>query len=447
MHKHGLTWLIVFVIVVAMFLRLPPMAAKQDSVLNTYRALVEVDALAKEYFVEPIQDDRLVHGAIRGMLFQLDPYSGYLDPDELASFERSSAGDYTGVGVAIGLREGQPTVITPIEGSPATKAGILPGDVIVSVDGREVKGLSVFRINELLTGKPGTDVRLTVRHAGQEEPDELIIRRGRVTLKTVHGFRRAPDGTWDFLIDPDRRIGYVRVSNFHDNTMDDFLAALRRLADQGVRGIVLDLRFNPGGLLDQAVAMVDRFVEDGVIVSTVSRRQVIREYRARGGHATAEVKLAVLINGASASAAEIVAGALQDHHRAVIVGERSFGKGSVQLLIYLTSQKAGIMLTTSYYRLPSGRILHRTANSEHSDSWGVRPDVEIQLSKDEFNAIQDSRRALDLARAETADSAASPEEEPGTGCPTSREIVRDRQLTTALALLGEQTVNSSIAAP
>ena len=193
--------------------------------------------------------------------------------------------------------------------------------------------------------------------------------------------------------------------------------------------------------------MVDQFVEEGVIVSRVTRRKVVREYRASPGHPMADVKLAVLINGASASAAEIVAGALQDHHRAVIVGERSFGKGSVQLLIYLSTQKAGIMLTTSYYRLPSGRILHRTAKNEYADSWGVRPDVEIQLSKEELHAIRESRQALDLPHAETAGSATHPNEESGTDRPTSLEILRDRQLATALMLLSEQLAGTASATP
>ncbi len=430
-----------------MFLRLPQMAAKQDAVLNTYSALIEVDALAKQRFVEPIGDERLVDGAIRGMLLTLDPYSGYIAPDELPAFERRAAGEYIGIGIKFGMQGGMLTVIAPIEGSPAAKAGIVAGDVIHSINGQDIKGLAVFDVEKLLIGAPGTTIRLRVQHPQQREPEALTVTRGPVNLLAVRGCRRDASGGWEYLIDPAMRIGYIRVSSFLNNTMGDFNAALDSLLGQGARGLILDLRFNPGGMLHQAVAMVDRFVDSGVILSTVTRRRAVQEYLATPVGTMRNIKLAVLINGASASASEIVAGSLQAHGRALVVGERSFGKGSAQHLIYLADSKGAIKLTTAYYRLPDGRIIHRTAKNLDSRRWGVMPDVEITLNDEEVNAIQESRRMVDLAYAEPSsapgsDTTAVMGEHAGNG--ETLEILRDRQLLEALAQLRGQIEGNTI---
>jgi carboxyl-terminal processing protease len=431
-HKHSITWVVVFGVILLMFLQLPPMAAKQDSVVHTYSALVEVDALAKQQFVESIEDDRLVDGAIRGMMFKLDPYSGYIAADELPAFERRSRGDFNGVGVEVGMQGGQLTVIAPVEGSSAAQAGVLAGDTLLSINGQKLVGRSVFEVEEMLVGLPGTNVYIEVRHPGERETSKLSLVRGPVHLTTVRGFRRDPSGDWEYMIDPGGRtsrpsregprIGYVRVSNFHENTMRDFDAALRKLLDDGAVALILDLRFNPGGLMQQAVAMVDRFVDDGLILSTVTRRRAVDEYMAVREGTIDNLKLVVLINGNSASAAEIVAGSLQASGRAVVVGARSFGKGSVQHLIHLAGHKAAVKLTVAYYRLPDGRIIHRTDKNTLTDQWGITPDVKVTLSEDEIQAIQESRRRVDVSPAVNAVSSPMP------------ELVRDRQLEEALAI-------------
>ncbi len=421
-HKHGLTWVVLFAVIVLMFLQLPPMAAKQDSVVHTYSALVEVDALAKQQFVDPIADDRLVDGAIRGMMLQLDPYSGYISPDELPAFERRNRGDFSGVGVEIGMQAGQLMVIAPVEGSPAAKAGVLPGDVLVSVDGRSLEGRSVFDVEGMLVGPPGSRVVLGVRHSGDTEVVKLPVVRGPVHLKTVRGFRRDEQGNWDCVIDPAAKVGYVRVSSFRENTIGDFDAALREMLDDGIRGVILDLRFNPGGLMQQAIDMADRFLESGPIVATVTRRRAVDQYNAIREGTISNVHVVVLINGHSASAAEIVAGSLQARRRAVVVGERSFGKGSVQHLIHLQGHQAAVKLTVAYYRLPDGRTIHRTDRNAHTDAWGVIPDVEVLLTGEQADAIQASRRTLD-----TPSPGSSP-----TG-PTG-ELILDPQLERALEL-------------
>jgi len=421
-HKHGITWVVMFGVIVLMFLQLPPMAAKQDSVVHTYSALVEVDALAKQQFVDPIEDDRLVDGAIRGMMFQLDPYSGYIAPNELAAFERRSRGDFIGVEIEVGMQGGQLTVIAPVEGSPAAQAGVMAGDILLSIDGRKLDGRSVFDVEEMLVGPLGTRVHIEVRHPGEREARKLSLVRRPVHLTTVRGFRRDPSGAWEYMIDPLERIGYVRVSNFRENTMRDFDAALRELLDDGAAAMILDLRFNPGGLMQQAVAMVDRFVNSGLILSTVTRLRAVDEYVAQREGTIDNLKLVVLINGNSASAAEIVAGSLRARGRATVVGERSFGKGSVQHLIHLAGHKAAVKLTVAYYRLPGGRIIHRTEKNAYTESWGVTPDVGIALDESEVAAIQESRRRVDVSPAGNAGSAPPP------------ELIRDRQLEEALGL-------------
>jgi carboxyl-terminal processing protease len=402
-HKNSLTWVVLFGVILLMFLQLPPMAAKQDSVVQTYSALVEVDALAKQQFVDVIDDDRLVDGAIRGMMLQLDPYSGYISADELPAFERRSRGDFSGVGAELGIVGGEIAIIAPLEGSPAARAGVLPGDVLLTIDGRSLKGRSVFDVEEMLVGPPGSRVTITVRHPGQTTSTELTVFRGAVHINSVRGFRRNENGDWDFLLHPPPRhergeatpIGYIRVSNFRENTLGDFDAALHEVLDRGARALILDLRFNPGGLMQQAIAMADRFLDAGLIVSTTTRHRAVDGYNAMREGTVSNIQLVILINGHSASAAEIVAGSLQARGRASVVGERSFGKGSVQHLVHLRGHKAAVKLTVAYYRLPDGRTIHRTEKNAASDAWGVIPDHEVRLTEEETEVLLAARRALD----------------------------------------------------
>ena len=422
-HKHGLTWVVVFGVIMLMFLRLPPMAATQDAIVHTYSALVEVDALAKQQFVEPILDDRLVDGAIRGMMLQLDPYSGYISPEELPAFERRSRGNFSGVGLELGARGGQIVVIAPVEGSAAARAGVLAGDVIVTVDGKSLDGRSVFDVEEMLTGTPGTRVSLEVRRTDREDAKLLTLTRGPVHLKTVRGFRRDPwSGRWDFMIDRAAGAAYLRVSNFRENTIADFDAALREVLDAGAKSLILDLRFNPGGLMQSAVEMADRFLDSGVIVSTMTRLRAVEEYRAVPEGTVQNIRLVILVNGGSASSAEIVAGSLQARGRATIVGERSFGKGSVQHLIHLRGHAAAVKLTVAYYRLPDGRIIHRTEANAASDAWGIKPDVVVPLDDAEREAIRVSRNA--------ADNFEGTDERTESGG-NHAQILQDRQLSAA----------------
>jgi carboxyl-terminal processing protease len=435
-HRSTVAWIAIFVVIGIMFLRLPPMVAKQDAVLHTYGALVEVDALVKQQFVERVETDRLVDGAIRGVLLQLDPYSGYIPADELPGFDRRSRGDYCGLGVEIGVHHGHMTVIAPVEGSPAARAGVRPGDLLLAVDGRNVDGRSVFDVEEMLVGPPDSRVELRVLHPGDAEPTDIEIARGRVTLASVRGFARPPvpsgSARWSYLIAPDARIAYVRVSSFRRNTLSEFDEALAVLGTADLRGLVLDLRFNPGGHMYQAIAMVDRFISEGIILSTVNRYGAVDEYLATEAVHLQGVPIVVLVNGGSASAAEIVAGALQAHRRAVVAGERTFGKGSVQHVIALKEHQAAVKLTVAYYRLPDGRIIHRAARSGDARPWGITPDVPVTLTDGETAAVRRCRHELDLAF--TEDGRAG-EALPATNCAVTRRVLVDRQLERALELL------------
>ncbi len=435
-YRHGLVWLAVFCVIAMMFLRLPHIAARQDAVLTTYSALVEVDALARQEFVEAIHDDRLVDGAIRGMMLQLDPYSGYISPKELPAFQRRSRGSFFGIGIELGMQRGRLTVIAPIDGSPAAKAGVRAGDTLVAINGRELEGRSVFDVEELLGGAPGSPVRLRILHTDESDTTELSIVRGPVSLTTVRGFCRDVSGNWSYTLDPDEGLAYVRISGFLDNTMRDFDEILGDLVSLGLRGLIIDLRFNPGGLMRQAVDLTDRFVDHGAILSTVTRRRAVQEFRATRPGTLKSVALAVLINDASASSSEIVAGSLQALGRAIVVGKRSFGKGSVQHLIPLAEHGAAIKLTTAYYRLPDGRIIHRTPKNAHTDAWGIIPDVVIELSEEEKKTVLAYRRALDGGSTEATlppvHEAGDVKAQCGIG---GRSLIPDRQLLEALTQL------------
>lgn len=432
MVNQSITWMAVFGVIAMMFLRLPYIVARQDGVLHTYRALVEVDALARQRYVEPIDGTQLIHGAIRGVMRQLDPYSGYIAPDQLSAFLRRSRGEYSGVGVELGVRHGQLTVIAPIEGGPAALSGIRSGDTVLSIDGEEADALSVLDLEDRLAGESGTSVLLTVLRRGETHPETVTIIRAPIRTATVKGWARNATGSWEYVIEPDKRIAYIRITRFLAGTVDDFDAALSPLMTQGIRACIVDIRSNPGGLLPQAVGLVDRFIDQGVIVSTVTRRHAVKVYEATPSTPFRDLHVVILINHGSASASEIVAGALQAHSRAVVMGVRSFGKGSVQHLIHLKEQKAAIKLTTAYYRLPDGRILHRTPDNASSDSWGVFPDIEVPLSEDEWEAVTRSRRALDHAGVTTDVLSGSTVESATAAAPT---IPHDRQLRKAIAHL------------
>jgi carboxyl-terminal processing protease len=298
-----------------------------------------------------------VEGAIRGIVHELDQHSSYLSADQYEDILISTSGNYTGIGLDVSLDEGKVTVIAPLDGAPAAKAGILPGDVVLSVDDVPVDTANVQATVNRMRGEVGTEVTLAVQRAGSDQPLRFALRRSEVKVQTV---------TSEYF---GNGLAYVRLSSFAESTPRDLAQAarqMRELAGGELLGVVLDLRNNPGGVLDAAVRVADAFLDSGMIVRGTGRaRQARFEQQARPGDELEGVPTVVIVNGGSASASEIVAAALQDHHRAQIVGERTYGKGSVQTVMPLGGDSA-IKLTTSRYLTPAGRTINGR---------GVDPDI------------------------------------------------------------------------
>jgi carboxyl-terminal processing protease len=326
------------------------------------RLLAEVMERVKRDYVDMVDDHELIEAAIRGMIADLDPHSAFLDPAEFQDIRVSTSGKYSGVGVEVGVEDGALRVIAPVDGSPAAIAGIAPRDIIVSVDGAPVSAEDLEETVARMRGAAGTRVVLGILREGMDAPFTVELERGTVAVQSV----RAE------LLEGGE--AYVRISQFTDTTAEDLragLGALEARAGQPLPGLVLDLRNNPGGVLDAAVAVADLFLDSGLIVSADGRMPDARfRIRATPGDALAGASLIVLVNGGSASAAEIVAGALKDHGRATVIGTSTFGKGSVQTIMPLSDGRA-IKLTTSRYYTPSGGSIHAR---------GVAPDVVVEAT-------------------------------------------------------------------
>ncbi len=344
-------------------------------------------------------------GAIQGMMAELDPFSNYFSKEELARFDRAVHGQFSGVGAEFSQDPvtGNFIVVSPVEDSPALKAGMFAGDRILKVDGMTTEGLSLKDFEAKVTGAPNTQLKLTVVHEGEKSPVDLDITRAVIQTLSVRGVRHTGNGDWDYLIDPEHRIAYVRISNFMENTADELDKAMLPLIQNqqagAIKGIIVDLRFNPGGLLQAGIDVSKRFLDSGVIVSTgrpdTSKRDFVAE--ATGEKTYPRVPVVVLLNKYSASASEIVAGALKDHQRAVLIGERSFGKGSVQTLLTVDNGNAALKLTTQYYYLPSGRnIMHKPG----ATTWGVEPDpaFNIPLTDEENRQVLRDRESSEIIR-------------------------------------------------
>jgi C-terminal peptidase prc len=378
---------------------------------------------------------------LQRMLSHLDPYTTYIDADTKRTMDNEILGHFSGIGIQIrkDAATDQLLVVTPIKGSPAYKAGIQTGDIITSVT-REVdsegeplaqpevittKGMPLNAAVKKILGKENTKVRITVQREGVEKPIDFDLIRNKVTVESVMGFKRRDNDDWDFLIDPERKIGYVRLSSFARNTYEDLRRAMIDLTEQGIKGFILDLRFNPGGLLQSAVDITDLFIDDGLIVTIKPR--VGRESRLTGRHrgSLLDFPMVCLVNGYSASGSEIVSAALQDHNRALIIGERSYGKGSVQNISKFDDGE--VKLTTASFWRPSGKNLNKSSTAgKDDDEWGVMPDRLIKLApKDRENLAEAHHNAEIIQRKDRPRKVAKPD-------------FKDRQLDAALEYLRGQ---------
>ena len=348
-----------------------------------------------------LPEEVLVSEFADGAFAALDPFSNIIWPSDWEEFQKTTKGEFSGVGIQIQTDDaGNLKVVSPLEDSPAYKAGIKPDWIITHIEGKPAKWISLNQAVKQITGPPGTPVKLTIKDTKGNVKDYPLI-RDTIKVASIKGWIHRPGGGWDYFIDPDNKIGYIRLTNFTKTTSDDLSRAISDMSRSGARGILLDLRYNPGGLLNSATDVVDKFITDGTIVSTRPDRPdspnqptVSTAHRNRDEVST---PIIVLVNQYSASASEIVSGALKDHKRALIVGERTFGKGSVQMLYPLGQgqQQAVLKLTTSHYYLPNGKCIHREENSKE---WGVDPDVQIEMTPDQMRAALGARQEFDILR-------------------------------------------------
>jgi carboxyl-terminal processing protease len=385
--------MVIVIAMVAMIYRLTPMIAARDTLYETFEPLLEVDALIQKNYVTKAASGGAVNGAIRGMLLDLDPYSGYIAPEDLDDFLRRHRGEYVGAGIEIGIVKDHVTVIAPIAGSPADRAGIKMGDGLVAVNGQNTKGRSIAQVETWLTGPAGSVVSVGVSR-GDGPMRTKTIRREEIKQENVTGVRRDSAREWEFRLPSVPNVAYVRVRHFSGGVATDFRAVLRRVTDSGLSNLVIDLRGNPGGDFHEALTMADLFVDSGVLVSTVSRRKAINTYLATSPDTDSSTRLVVLIDEGSASSAEIVAGTLQYHRRATVVGQRSFGKGSVQNLFLIQDESAGLKLTVAHYQFPDGRVIHKTRHNAETDEWGVIPDVVVEMTDEQSRALDACRRRV-----------------------------------------------------
>ncbi|HEY4308001.1 MAG TPA: S41 family peptidase [Pirellulales bacterium] len=343
-----------------------------------------LDQVERNY-VKNISRRELMEAAIHGVLGKLDQYSNYISPEEIGQFKTSVENQFGGIGIQIDLtRDGRLVVISPLVGSPAYRAGMQAGDHIVAIEGKPTDDIrSVQDAVTKLKGEPGTKVTITTLRPSTGDRRTLSIERELVHLETVMGDQRKGDDSWDFMLDHDRKIGYIRITSFSRDTEHDLAQALAELKREKVRGLILDLRFNPGGLLTSAIGVADLFVTQGKIVSTEGRNTKSRSWDAQEEGTYEGFPMVVLVNRYSASASEIVSACLQDHHRALVIGERTWGKGSVQNVIELEGGKSALKLTTASYQRPSGKNIHRFPDASEADEWGVKPDHGYDLKLDE----------------------------------------------------------------
>lgn len=350
--------------------------------------LVDVKTLISKRYVSEVDEQEMQQAALRGMVEALgDPFTTFIAPADVAEFSKGLTGDFVGIGIQVVTRDGWLTVVTPLEDSPAFRAGLMAEDRIVEIDGKTTFGLTTEQCVARLTGKAGTEVSFVVERGGERIPH--VVKRERIVTRTVKGLfyegtekQRAGDRNgsaasatagWRFIADAERRIAYMRLTQFTPTSADEVRQTLTMLGasnEGNMGGLILDLRFNPGGTMGDAEEIADLFLRDGVIVSTRGRAHQERTSRARSDRTLPNFPLVVLINGASASASEIVAGALAENNRAIVIGTRTFGKGSVQSVHLLPAGRGQLKITEQHYYLPSGRLLHR---KDDSTIWGVDP--------------------------------------------------------------------------
>ncbi len=449
MPKRNLAWILVIAMITLLMWQLPQTIAGRDAVYKAFGPLADVRAQIRKRFVDEVDDSELtgaaVSAGIRAMVEKLhDPYAVYFNQAEYDRFKNRTEGLFGGIGVDVWAMPTGLEIINRAPRSPASEADLRPGDIITHVDDIATTRLALVEIvNNYLNGPPGTDVTLTVVRPDdpkQRGPRKITLQRAMIHLDPVRGWSRTRSGDWRFMLDSENHIGYLRLTKFTHDVAQQMDGRMDRLLRSNLRGLVLDLRENTGGLLDSARDVADRFLESGLIVRVAGRKVDEKQWFAMRDGTYPLFPMAVLINGSTASAAEIVSGALRDNHRAVVVGERSYGKGSVQEVVELDRKNGAIKLTTAYYYLPCGQCINRTPQSTAKDDWGVAPTLPVVLSNDERAKWLATWRRVgretvpETAPAEVAESAEDPERQAAA----KAVIDGDLQLRKALEYLQAQ---------
>ncbi len=386
-------------------------AASQGVPVEELRVFAEVMERIRGVYIDDVDDKTLLESAIRGMLYELDPHSSYLTPEEFSDLQVTTSGEFGGLGIEVTLENGFVKVVSPIDDTPASKAGILAGDLIIKIDNTFVKGLNLDDAVDLMRGPVGSEVKLSILSAGDQKPRTVKLTRDRIRIRSVRTEMLEPG------------YGYLRITQFQSQTGRDAQKALDAMLAQGeLNGLVLDLRNNPGGVLTAAVQVSDLFLNHGLVVYTQGRAEESRtNYAATQGDILGGKPIVVLVNAGSASASEIVAGALQDQQRAIIVGQRTFGKGSVQTILPLHDNRA-LKLTTARYYTPDGRSIQAE---------GIQPDIVTDVARVELTSEDISVREADL-RGHLENTQGAQDTDDSADAPLA---VRDYALYEALSIL------------
>ncbi len=353
--------------------------------------LADALGLIDQKYVKEVPQRTLVEAAMRGILKELDPYSEYFPPSNAELFQQEIAQSFPGIGILIDKPANQTRarVVSPLVNSPALRAGVLPGDLLWSVNGEDVDGYDTEKIRNLLRGPEGTSVNIQVKRPGVEALVDLTVVRAAIPIDSVVGFERNNDDTWSYRLPDHPRIAYIRVAMFGERTTTEVAEVLQKL-DNDFDSLILDLRSNPGGLLSAAVEIADYFLDQGVIVETRERDNRIIEAREAepGTLVDAKKKIVILLNKDSASASEVLSAALQVHQRAKVAGERSYGKGTIQELLPLESGRSLLKLTTARYYGPEGKVINRETDASEAEAWGVKPEPELEVKLDDAQIQQ-----------------------------------------------------------
>ncbi len=366
-------------------LAFPRINAAADNTYQQLRILVDMMELINKNYAEEVEYKKLIHGAARGMVEELDEFSQYMEEDVYERVKSDTEGEFGGIGIRLDVKDGWPTVITPMPGTPAYKAGMYPGDKIIKIEGESTKDMPIDDVVKRLRGKPGSKVKLTVASEPknkEEDWSQKELALERVTIKPeVVKYRMLDD-----------ELAYIRVTDFSGHVIEDFSAALRKISESKARGLIIDLRYNPGGLLMASVDMAKFFIgSEKLIVYTKGKKDSnYQEFRADKSAVYEKLPVVVIINRYSASASEIFAGAMQDNKRAVIIGENSFGKASVQQIMPLSDGSA-LRLTIAHYYTPSGKMIHRDPKTGKG---GIKPDIEVKVSREDEIKVFESMEEI-----------------------------------------------------